>query len=840
MVSSSRSHNVAEPTNSLDPAITRLCSMATSMVNSHSTLAAAAYSFVGQPYTPPDGTVEGGGKSTIVRDHALSTLQLFTELVEANQTAAAFAKFLNREQSTSWRLIHEWISGDTQSAISKDWAKQAIESDTFNPVDLWDWVLRFRSGLGTLRVSYYQYYLLVLFKMEFTSDVAGAEPSDDWMESLATARRDAQNYATSQRLAYALFSRSELAEGPKSFHPPMPLMEDVCPWLINSSDENEYPFSLWDTKYNATIQSADINSQIHYSCISHTWGRWRSSKSIRLPNVLWEIPCNTLFNVRNLPLFLRQCAERLGCRYIWFDLVCIPQEFGDTELGNRARLEISRQSLIFRNANSCVAWMNYIDDWKAERKTLDFISQLYLKHSAPADHYPEDRITFGSKSGAQERLQLLTHPDHEKYFQTRRFRSDMQSAISTARQKVPDLRMIFKDSRERAEHHRRADFESARRRNEIRDLQWKPSPWFSSLWTLQEAYLRPDMVLYNRSWEPLADSAGSIFTLEMLWTIMNTIELLMADSRTQENWLSQLDPEAEEVEWQIWDNMRSSRRLDGSLFSINNLPLGVQQLHALCEPMSTIRKAGPSRAHILAQSHSRQCSDQRAPGIMAVLGLSDWQIPKVPPKEEELVLGMYPMDFVDAAMRKTGPAFFLARKSTELGSRPEDEVTARRKPVTGSMLPFGRFNQATLRGLDKVKMTALGSTDTEFHPSVLHWTLNICGSFIVRHAAILASNDGIQRRRHDVSAAWFSIIGGVYSAEAGDITNWVTTQSQRFRTVAINVSRTCGVFLQAREPDKYPMELTKVGCYVLHGGQWLDEAPIDWLPTSTRINWVII
>lgn len=816
--------------------------MVTTPINSHSTLAVAAYSFDRQSYTPPDGSAERGGKSTKVRDHALSALQLFTKLVEEDQTSAPFAEFLDREQSTSWRLIHGWLSGSIQSASSKGWAKQAIELDTFNPADLWETELRFASGIGTLRVSSYQHYLLRLFQMEFTSDIAGAEPSDGWLESLATARRDAQNYATSQRLAYALFSSNELSKRPAAvyLYSPPPLMEDVCPWLISSADEAKYPFYLWDTENNATIPSTDIISPIQYSCISHTWGRWKSPKAISLPNVPWEIPCNTVFDVKNLPLFLRQSAERLRCRYIWFDLVCIPQEFGDTQLGNRARLEISRQSLIFRNAKFCVAWINYIDDWKAERKTLDFISRLYLKLSTPADQYPEDQITFGSKSDAEERLRLSTHPDHEKYFQTRRFRSDMQSAISTARQKVPDLRMIFKDRRERAEHQRQTDLEIAHRRNEIKDLQWQPSPWFSSLWTLQEAYLRPDMVLYNRSWEPLTDSAGSVFTLEMIWTIINTIENLMAQSRQQEHWLNAHDPEAEEFVWRIKDNMQSSRNSDGSLFSINSLPLGVRQLHALCELMSAVRKSGPSRAHILAQSHNRQCSDQRAPGIMAVLGLSDWQIPKVPPKEEELVLGMYPLDFVCAAMKATGPDFFMAQKSREVISTTEDEIPIRRKPATGSMLPFGRFNQVTSRGLDKVKMTALGSTDTLFHPSVLHWTLDISGSFIVRHAAILATNDGVHRRRHDVQAAWFSIVGGVYSAEAGDITDWVVSQSKRFRTIAVNVSRSCGVLLHSREPDKYPMELIKIGCYVLEGGSWLDAAPIDWLPTSTRVNWVII
>lgn len=45
-----------------DLAVTRLCRIATSLVNSNSALDAAAYSFVGQPYTSTDETVEGGGK----------------------------------------------------------------------------------------------------------------------------------------------------------------------------------------------------------------------------------------------------------------------------------------------------------------------------------------------------------------------------------------------------------------------------------------------------------------------------------------------------------------------------------------------------------------------------------------------------------------------------------------------------------------------------------------------------------------------------------------------------------------------------------------------------------
>jgi hypothetical protein len=79
-----------------------------------------------------------------------------------------------------------------------------------------------------------------------------------------------------------------------------------------------------------------------------------------------KVPENRIFDAAKLPDILARCGERPRVRYVWFDLLCIPQEDKDSQLNVLAKQEISRQGLILRNAAACVAWLSYIESWKAE------------------------------------------------------------------------------------------------------------------------------------------------------------------------------------------------------------------------------------------------------------------------------------------------------------------------------------------------------------------------------------------------------------------------------------------------------------------------------------------
>ncbi|KAH7024113.1 hypothetical protein EDB80DRAFT_871506 [Ilyonectria destructans] len=340
--------------------------------NSGKTLAATAYRFQGEQYT-----AESDWNDMEIRDDKHKNLRLFKNLIENDQITHSFKHFLGSEQVTSCNLINNWLSGSLQPEESKDWAKEAIASETFNHQNLWDLQRLYSLSPKTFPTSHYQFHHLLLFQIEFTYYVLTPEGSSDWLQVLSNRRRNAQNYATSQLLAHRLFCNKTLPKDSPQRFPPLPGMQDVCPWLSDSADKDELPVYLWDTELNATLQACELDERPQYICISHTWGRWKSGRSIRLQNVPWDIPCNNIFDVEMLPNHLHDSARANGYRYVWFDLVCIPQERGNTKLAEVARSEISRQALIFRNAAICLCWLNYIDDWSAERATLDFLSSFF-------------------------------------------------------------------------------------------------------------------------------------------------------------------------------------------------------------------------------------------------------------------------------------------------------------------------------------------------------------------------------------------------------------------------------------------------------------------------------
>lgn len=78
----------------------------------------------------------------------------------------------------------------------------------------------------------------------------------------------------------------------------------------------------------------------------------------------WLIPENEIFNVKNLPQILVDVPTKTS--YVWFDLLCIPQDrFA------RALKEIVRQATIFRKAQYAIAWLNTIEHWSGLKGAVE-------------------------------------------------------------------------------------------------------------------------------------------------------------------------------------------------------------------------------------------------------------------------------------------------------------------------------------------------------------------------------------------------------------------------------------------------------------------------------------
>lgn len=154
-----------------------------------------------------------------------------------------------------------------------------------------------------------------------------------------------------------------------------------CPWLDRSRTLALFPHYLWDTQKRETVETSRLVTRPAYTVISHTWGRWKlADNGVDHPGVPWLIPLNARFDARNLPDLLSHVPG--GNRYIWLDLVCVPQGNVDSVLSRVRKQEIGRQASIFGNAQYAIAWFNDYDSFGSLELWISWIvRRLYLRNS---------------------------------------------------------------------------------------------------------------------------------------------------------------------------------------------------------------------------------------------------------------------------------------------------------------------------------------------------------------------------------------------------------------------------------------------------------------------------
>ncbi|CAG8953823.1 hypothetical protein HYFRA_00006715 [Hymenoscyphus fraxineus] len=198
-----------------------------------------------------------------------------------------------------------------------------------------------------------------------------------------------------------------------------------------------------------------------YNIISYTWGRYvlrvrkkPHVKAIQINNVTWEIPRiddDAHFSVTD---FLRMISNAgiLNARqpstddcfnqrvdFVWLDIACIDQTNGSRVKG----LEIGRQAMIFQHASSSFIWLSQIQ--------LDELQLITCELREAAQQGPIPDMSRGAK--------------HFKLMQTW-----LQKWIPIV---LKHLKALLQE------------------------------PWFTSLWTLQEAYLRPLSLLLCKDGRPI-------------------------------------------------------------------------------------------------------------------------------------------------------------------------------------------------------------------------------------------------------------------------------------------------------------------------------------------------
>lgn len=207
-----------------------------------------------------------------------------------------------------------------------------------------------------------------------------------------------------------------------------------------------------------------------YVVISYTWGRWTCadrSDDTAFPGGYWKIPANKLFTRKDLDVAIQKIS---GGSHAWVDVFCIPQDDGDPQKG----LEIGKQSAIFRSASRAAVWLSTggedilaeVCSWQPE--VVYMISEAILNFDAgPSLEYSGFHMETREKT--RKRLETIA--------------------------KFSDL-----------------------------------VPWASSLWTLQEAALRPDAVFYDKKGEAILHKiTGNPITIKHLSSTMRAIRYELLD-----------------------------------------------------------------------------------------------------------------------------------------------------------------------------------------------------------------------------------------------------------------------------------------------------------------------
>lgn len=221
-----------------------------------------------------------------------------------------------------------------------------------------------------------------------------------------------------------------------------------------------------------------------FICITHTWGRWIDTKNgpATICGVPWDVPCNTRFPVTELPKTL---STAIVSGYIWLDLFCIPQDRSVLAL-----TEISRQAMIFSQADSVIAWLNDNETgWSCLQQSVKWLSLFYVARSIDKEYISsQNGILAECEDAADDFMELMVVVSNE-----------------------PDGEDDF-----------------------------SPLGWFTSLWTLQEACLRPDLAICDKNWNLLATENGTVITLDCLVALVNFLTRKMYKSSVLKGLVSRL------------------------------------------------------------------------------------------------------------------------------------------------------------------------------------------------------------------------------------------------------------------------------------------------------------
>ncbi|KAJ9653650.1 hypothetical protein H2198_007201 [Neophaeococcomyces mojaviensis] len=383
---------------------------------------------------------------------------------------------LSQAQESSYSVLKDWWTSvycnDQLLEVTRSYIDSHLNDTGPSFPDL--------DSLGDTYVgaSLYHAYCLELFLDEFHPCRWEPYISHLIIFRLQQSRAEAVVHAMMQRLSYVSILPSVDVADQKIPPRPYPrVLINENKWIGYSKEH--MPMYLWDVIGRKTVLVSDLPVCPIYTCVSHTWGRWRVQGSeAEVQGVPWKVPENSLYNVRDLP----QKFDRLHKAYLWFDLFCIPQD--GRPVGG---IEIARQASIFGNCEECIAWMHDVERWEGTQRALNWLAMKYIQHTTRFENSADiDELVQKSLGAAQA-------------MSTEIFKLNARSQRSFLQHEG-----MFKGVPNTS--------------------HGEPSSWFSSLWTLQEAVLCPDIILYSKDFQPLQDRSGFPISLSIMMVFIDRVK----------------------------------------------------------------------------------------------------------------------------------------------------------------------------------------------------------------------------------------------------------------------------------------------------------------------------
>lgn len=642
---------------------------------------------------------------------------------------------LSGAQKSAYQVLAEWWTSTYSDSRLLNTAKEHMTSlamvvDLSDPRPHEDDDERIHAIAAGTEASLYHSHCFDLFLFEFHPYCWEPCLADWLLDDLQSLRQDTVAQAICQRMAFSFVSSAPRVGLEADLFYPEPPRESAR-YSDGIRPPREKPYYLWDTRLRCTVKLHEIQEcdTLKYTCISHTWGRWRKEpwQWATLPGVPWSVPEITRYDVSQLPDEL----GRLGARYIWFDLFCIPQAGDQT----RMDIEISIQAEIFRGAHRCIAWMNHCQTFQGLNAAVEWLALKYLKTtSRPLD----GQSTFDTLDGRLDSLR-------------------------TWAKQAMELMQLPSDTHPR--HGNRPASPRASSKKEVSE----PAAWFSSLWTLQEAALCPNLQLRSQDWTTLSDGSRQPITLTTLFLfIQETAWAVWAEGPVDK--ISFNDPRNYRIQVAT---MHASTSANQPKAIRKALPKGVaalQQLRTRTNLHQVLETLNPMA--ILTNSNLRQYTGDRAPGIMSAIGVTDWYHRRhLDAEGQKLVLNVYPLAFVREAAMKLGAIFysgltensrFAANRSTAISGTVDDYVGS------GTMLPF-----SDITGFDA--FVDFFSNDLNVglvtdHSSVKGWKIDADGSVRLTSAGIMASSsDAKSDKPGRFVVHWIDTTGSTKESESSDL-----------------------------------------------------------------------